>query len=1220
MAVLGGVHASATLESAGFVASTQRLAKSVNDFASQTERANRRAATSFDQTAKASRVLRAQFQQVGFQLQDIVVQWQAGTRGATIFAQQGAQLASLFGGPYGAAIGVAIALTGALATAFLAASRDSEDLQDAIDDLGDTIFGHLGKLDDAIEKYRDLSEAQREFESTSLRIEMDKANKIIEESKTQIEEYIKTFQEASQGFEGLVGDLTSLDPTASFADLQMLVDPSMWAGLDEEIGGSIASIIKAYQDHQIGVAELIQGIRDIRDEFGANAPEAFVKFDEAMTATFGNMDEASRKIEEIGLAAQLTDEQVREGLVEAFQLVDEFEKNQKAADSEARRRQSEAKRLAEQRREGLADLEAEVAGQAKLAEAHSRGADAVRQVEIAIEAFEKIRNLKLSEDSEEAGRILELVARNSDLAASIELVKAAQAQNLEQGILRAEIAAGGRQTEQLRIQVELLKDKAKLGEKNAAALAGETRETQKLVTERNRINAASDLSDTIAQQQLLLNAAGEETEQYRIQLRLLQLKQSGIENITPEMRRQVVELEKQATQLQELQKTENLFGEAVENATQSIQSAFTDAYENILSGGVNTFGELAAEIKRIFIRLAAEIAALMTIRPLLAPLAGAGAAGFGGLFGAGAAATPLVTPSGVPIPFLPSAGFGRTAFGTTALGGGTFMTPSGIPIPSIPAAATPWWMTPNRSFGGLALAGGLGALGGSLIGGAFGGRGNIGGAFGGGAGALAGTALFGPLGGLIGGVGGGLLGGVLGSFFGGGSSGNEASLSGGLGRAGAGGTGAAAKFVQGFDKQMSELLNQRQLKLADEALREANAVTVKYEKELSEGDRARLAEGRIRPVARALGFRARAFEGLGAEEGLAQLGEALELERTIEDLTGAVTPFQRAMGDLKTEFAETEARAKELGISTKGMGRALREAQEELRDQRRFEQQSLRLQLLETIGAGNAAGSLQLAISGIRMHFDQLRESAEELGVSLELVDKAEKAAIEQAREQLIAERENVRARIKGLTAGSDFARRLNEINETFKEASRLAREYGLSEGGLARARLKAIEDLKDQARAEVESLALAIVEPFRRILDELSGFESDLEFSLLNPLQQFEKAQKDFRDIARRAEGGDLQAIEDFEAFGRRFIEEAGEFGASPAQVEAIREVLDANERIADRVRDAQEEASKGLQDTIREASKNEVDTLKEVIEVGREQVEEIRRLQRQITQSSKR
>lgn len=733
---------------------------------------------------------------------------------------------------------------------------------------------------------------------------------------------------------------------------------------------------------------------------------------------------------------------------------------------------------------------------------------------------------------------------------------------------------------------------------------------------------------------------------------------------------------------------EDLLAEPFRNAIQGIQSATTSLFEDILSGGIDSFEQLAASIKQTFIRLAAELASLSLFRMLAG-----GGVGFGGLFGAGAA---LANPAGATMRM---GAHGMLAGGgVTSTAGAAAVAGPGLLMPGLLGGLGGALLAPMLFGGGLGttVGGGLGgaggAIGGALLGSLFPGVGTVLGAVGGG---------------LLGGLGGGFLGSLFG---GGGSSGNEASIGGGFGRAGAGGTGEAAKFVVDFDKKMSALLNDRQMELADQALRAAKSVSVKYGDEgLSEGDRARLAAGRVAPVAGALGFRKQAFEGLGAEEGLAQLQEAIELEKTIQDLTSAVTPFKRSLLDLREQFAAAESRAKELGISTRGMGKALRESEKELYNQRNLERASLRLQLKAIIGSGNASQELAVAIAAIRLQFQGLREDAEalgvplnlvraaeraaikqakeaaaqlhaqrqferaglqlqlraiigsgsasrelavaianirlqfhglrkdaeDLGVSLKLVAQAEKAAIQQAKEasraaereadrqrqadreaareadrQRRTDRATARSRIVDLTAGSDYERELAQINQTFREAYKLAREYNLGERGLAAAKREAIRALKLQQQAEIDALALSVVEPFLALSDPLRAFVDDLERSLLSPVELFKVAQADFRDTARRAQAGDTDAIQQLDEAGRFFIEQAGRFGASPAQVEATQEVLHATEGVTKQVDISMREATRGIRDEVRLADRHNVDTLKELGAKLDDVVREIKRM----------
>ena len=155
------------------------------------------------------------------------------------------------------------------------------------------------------------------------------------------------------------------------------------------------------------------------------------------------------------------------------------------------------------------------------------------------------------------------------------------------------------------------------------------------------------------------------------------------------------------------------------NAIDGIQGAFTDAFENIFSGGVTSFKDLAETVKGIFIKLAAEMATLLIFKPAMGSLMGAtgmagnlgvSGGGFGDLFGSGGSLGQMFAPGSLS-GTLGSAGIGALAGGLLAR------------------------FTGGNELGG-SIGGGLGAAGGFLIGG--------------------------PIGGVIGGLGGS----VIGSLFG----------------------------------------------------------------------------------------------------------------------------------------------------------------------------------------------------------------------------------------------------------------------------------------------------------------------------------------------------------------------------------------------------------------------------------------------------------------------
>lgn len=105
--------------------------------------ATRGLSRSFTGLSNVSRQTRSRIQQVGFQVQDIVVQLQSGTSATTTLTQQLPQLAGAFGA-VGAIVGAGIALgIPALSAAFSALGSDSVDLEEALENLEDSANSYI---------------------------------------------------------------------------------------------------------------------------------------------------------------------------------------------------------------------------------------------------------------------------------------------------------------------------------------------------------------------------------------------------------------------------------------------------------------------------------------------------------------------------------------------------------------------------------------------------------------------------------------------------------------------------------------------------------------------------------------------------------------------------------------------------------------------------------------------------------------------------------------------------------------------------------------------------------------------------------------------------------------------------------------------------------------------------------------------------------------------
>lgn len=91
-------------------------------------------------------------QQTGYQLGDFAVQLQGGTSFMQAFGQQGSQLLQIFG-PFGALAGAAVAIVGALGTAFMKSRDMAGDFSDEIEGLNTLITTANGITGTAEERY-----------------------------------------------------------------------------------------------------------------------------------------------------------------------------------------------------------------------------------------------------------------------------------------------------------------------------------------------------------------------------------------------------------------------------------------------------------------------------------------------------------------------------------------------------------------------------------------------------------------------------------------------------------------------------------------------------------------------------------------------------------------------------------------------------------------------------------------------------------------------------------------------------------------------------------------------------------------------------------------------------------------------------------------------------------------------------------------------------------
>ncbi len=82
-------------------------------------------------------------------------------------------------------------------------------------------------------------------------------------------------------------------------------------------------------------------------------------------------------------------------------------------------------------------------------------------------------------------------------------------------------------------------------------------------------------------------------------------------------------IERQQVALDRIRQQDELLLEPFKNAIRGMQTAFSDFFEQAFSGGIKKFGDLADAIKQMFIKLAAQLAALLVFRPVVGGVLGA---------------------------------------------------------------------------------------------------------------------------------------------------------------------------------------------------------------------------------------------------------------------------------------------------------------------------------------------------------------------------------------------------------------------------------------------------------------------------------------------------------------------------------------------------------------------------------------------------------------------
>ena len=197
--------------------------------------------------------------QVGFQVQDMVVQLQSGTSAFVAIGQQGSQLAGAFG-PGGAVLGAVIALAsaigGVLYKSLTEAEGSSKDLEAAQKQLKDTFqqtaSGSLELTDGLIQ----LTHISREAAETQLALAKANADLIAQQTAKAVREDAESWETWK----------------ASTASAISQYDTLVSKGAD--VGDTLEKLGGTYEGNIVGVNMLAQNIAELSSKFGVNRDQA----------------------------------------------------------------------------------------------------------------------------------------------------------------------------------------------------------------------------------------------------------------------------------------------------------------------------------------------------------------------------------------------------------------------------------------------------------------------------------------------------------------------------------------------------------------------------------------------------------------------------------------------------------------------------------------------------------------------------------------------------------------------------------------------------------------------------------------------------------------------------------------------------------------------------------------------------------------------------------
>jgi tape measure domain-containing protein len=559
-----------------------------------------------------------------------------------------------------------------------------------------------------------------------------------------------------------------------------------------------------------------------------------------------------------------------------------------------------------------------------------------------------------------------------------------------------------------------------------------------------------------------------------------------------------------------------------EQAANRIQETFSDTFAGIFDGSIDSAGDAAKAIKGVFVRMAAEIAALAIFRPDVFQ----GKAG-----GSLSSITDMIFPS------LGKAG-GKGGKETSLLEGlsGLANTPlfsKGSTLSTgINKAGSFLGLGKNVAgnfTAGTSLAGFTGNFGADLILGNRGVGASVGGTAGSIGGTIIGTALGGPLGGVIGSALGAFAGNAIGGLFGNNKpsdktqSGVQSLATGNvLSRTGLG--------FNPFTGDKGKKFSQENADFRDAAFTYASGIAEIVTKETGE----KLKQQLTLEIGNRDGFRFQ-IEG-AAKKGFGTQGSAFfqTLTQDLIALGGAAVEGSQRLVDLRTAVTKID----------------FKDTQQALNDV------AFALNFSDLGNTPEVITETRRAFDELNASFDEMAKTTERLGLSEERLEQARKKSVEQFRTDLL----------QGVL--DDIAQTLNPLgfftqqeNKNLQQRLKDAQTVGITDTAplLLQSQLNLLK-IQQQYAAEAYGEQINVLNEQLSIMERVRDTWTDISknlrdavsnlrigrSSILSPQQRLNEARSRFNETSLRARLGDETAARELVSLGNDLLELSREFNAS--------------------------------------------------------------------------